>query len=222
MAAVLEQTRDAQVGRGVVIVGQRSVQNGLVASMIDERLGCGCEVQMIGGKSESIPGGAIALLDVDGMSTRDIAGHADSLLASGSYRSIALMNADEGSVGRLACSPGVRGVFFRDTSQEQLLKGLRAMMGGEYWLPRSVLAAHFENTRAATATASNRVELTVKETETLKLLVGGHSNIAIARRLGVSPHTVKTHLYNLFRKIGARNRVQAVKWAMKNLGRGFE
>lgn len=218
MAAVLEQAREAQLGRCVVIVSQRSVQNCLVASVIDERLGCGCEVRTIGGRWESIPGAAVALLDVDGMSTRDIAGHADSMLASGAFRGIALMNADEGSVGRLACSPGVRGVFFRDTSQEQLLKGLRAMMGGEYWLPRSVLAAHFENTRAATAAASDRVELTVKETETLKLLVGGDSNSAIARRLGVSPHTVKTHLYNLFRKIGARNRVQAVKWAMKNLG----
>jgi hypothetical protein len=138
MAAALQQAREAQPGRSVVIVGQRNVQNGLVASMIDERLGCGCEVHAIVGRRESIPRGAIALLDVDGMSTGDIAGHAASMLASGVYRSIALMNADEGSVGRLASSPGVHGVFFRDTSEEQLLKGLRAMMGGRTpWLQRS-------------------------------------------------------------------------------------
>ena len=116
----------------------------------------------------------------------------------------------------------VQGVFFRDTSRENLVRGIQAIFAGEYWLPRDVLSRHFARTRRAHRLALVRdsaVELTRKETETLELLLGGHSNGAIARRLGVSPHTVKTHLYNLFRKIGARNRVQAVNWAMRNIDR---
>jgi LuxR family transcriptional regulator of csgAB operon len=59
--------------------------------------------------------------------------------------------------------------------------------------------------------------LTRKEIDTLKLLVGGHSNNHIARTLSVSPHTVKTHIYNLFRKLHVGNRVQAVNWALQNI-----
>jgi len=220
MSAVLEEARWTATERSMVIVGRRSMQNSLVAGVIDERLGCACHVRPIY-QFNGLPlaSGAMVLLDAEGMSNQDIDRHARAVLASGAYR-IALMNVDEGDANALAYSPGVRGIFFRETSQENLLKGLRAMLGGAYWLPRSVLEAHFEKTRREARPASPAaVQLTRKETETLKLLVGGHSNSVIARRLGVSPHTVKTHLYNVFRKIGVRNRVQAVKWGMDHLAR---
>lgn len=47
----------------------------------------------------------------------------------------------------------------------------------------------------------------------------GASNIEIARLLFISENTVKTHLYNLFRKIAVKNRTQAVTWANENLRR---
>lgn len=220
MAAVLEEARRAWLDRSVVIIGERSIQNWLVADLIDKRLGCPCQVRPIHQfNCKSVPSGAIALFDVEGMSIQDVEGRARAVLASGPYRGIALMNADEGSIGQLVYAPGVRGVFLRDTSQEQLFKGLEAMLSGEYWIPRGVLAAHFERTRPKSVAPAPPVELTCKEAETLELVAGGHSNNAIARRLGVSPHTVKSHLYNLFRKIGAKNRVQAVRWGMEHLRR---
>jgi len=39
----------------------------------------------------------------------------------------------------------------------------------------------------------------------------------IARSLSLSPHTIKTHIYNIFKKINASNRLQAVNWAQENL-----
>lgn len=219
MAAVLEEARRATAKRSLVIVGRRSMQNSLVAGVIDERLGCGCQVRPIcQWNSLSAASGAMVLLDAEGMSTQDIHRHARAVLAGGASR-IALINVEESEAAELAYSPGVRGIFFRETSQENLLKGLRAILAGAYWLPRRVLETHFEKTRGETRPASlGAVQLTRKETETLELLVGGHSNSIIARRLGVSPHTVKTHLYNVFRKIGVKNRVQAVKWGMDHLG----
>ena len=46
----------------------------------------------------------------------------------------------------------------------------------------------------------------------LRLLAAGNTTEHIAASLKVSPHTVKTHIYNLFRKIHVSNRVQAVHW----------
>lgn len=217
MAAVLEEARRARTERSMVIVGRRSMQNSLVAGVLDERLGCACQVRPLY-QLNGLPvaSGAMVLLDAEGMSIPDVDRHARAVLASGACR-IALMNVEERDADALAYSPGVRGIFFRDTSQENLLKGLRAMLGGAYWLPRKVLEAHFERTRESRSASTLADPLTRKETETLKLLVCGHCNGVIARRLGVSPHTVKTHLYNVFRKIRVTNRVQAVKWGMDHL-----
>lgn len=218
MAVMGEKLAAAVPRLSVVVVGRNSLQNRLVAGLIGERLGCSVEVRELQafGAARS-PVGALALLDVDGMSPEDIDRYVRKHLAGTACRGIAFLNADEARVAEIVDCPGVLGVFFRDTSKENLVSGIRAIFAGEYWLPRDVLAKHFARTRRR-ALPEQAVELTRKESETLELLLGGHSNGAIARRLGVSPHTVKTHLYNLFRKIGARNRVQAVNWAMRNVG----
>jgi len=52
--------------------------------------------------------------------------------------------------------------------------------------------------------------LTRRELEILGLLAQGKSNKEIARDLGLSPNTIKTHLANLYEKLGVRNRTQAV------------
>ncbi|EKO3998460.1 LuxR family transcriptional regulator, partial [Vibrio fluvialis] len=49
-------------------------------------------------------------------------------------------------------------------------------------------------------------------------LVKGQTNPEIAEHFGVSLNTVKSHLHNLFKKINAKNRVQAVIWAKDSLG----
>ncbi|MCK7131563.1 LuxR C-terminal-related transcriptional regulator, partial [Enterobacter roggenkampii] len=58
-----------------------------------------------------------------------------------------------------------------------------------------------------------------KAKEILNKLRIGASNIEIARSLFISENTVKTHLYNLFKKIAVKNRTQAVSWANDNLRR---
>ena len=45
----------------------------------------------------------------------------------------------------------------------------------------------------------------------------GAKNEEIAAELYISPNTVKTHIYNIFKKIDVPNRLQAVLWAAKNL-----
>lgn len=218
MAAQLEDPRHTKSRGCVVIMGRLSMQDWLVAGLLREELGCSCQVRglYLSGMS-AVAHDAIALIDIDGLSSGRVAGSLPAWRESGPYRCIAFLNAEEASVAELAYLPGVRGVFAGRTSHEHLLKGVRALMAGEYWLPRRFLVAHFERTRPR-PTRPRQAELTQKETQTLRLLTGGYSNGAIARELGVSSHTVKTHVYNLSRKIGVHNRVQAAKWAMENLG----
>lgn len=59
--------------------------------------------------------------------------------------------------------------------------------------------------------------LTRREQEILTQLTTGDPNSIIASRLHLSEHTVKNHMYNIFRKIGVKNRLQASNWAKLHL-----
>jgi DNA-binding CsgD family transcriptional regulator len=58
--------------------------------------------------------------------------------------------------------------------------------------------------------------LSPRELEVLRLLAAGESNSQIARRLGLSTHTVERHVANLYRKIGARGRADATAYALRH------
>jgi DNA-binding CsgD family transcriptional regulator/pimeloyl-ACP methyl ester carboxylesterase len=58
--------------------------------------------------------------------------------------------------------------------------------------------------------------LSRRELEVLRLLASGESNRQIARRLGLSIHTVERHVANLYRKIGARGRADATAYALRS------
>ena len=132
---------------------------------------------------------------------------------------MAIFNVDEeSSMSRLAGLPMVNGGFLHDCPQDLLLKGIRAMFEGELWLPRKVLQQYLMKRRAFNQTFSrSEVNLTDREVEVLKVLATGAKNSEIARSLNLSPHTIKTHIYNIFKKINASNRLQAVNWAQENL-----
>jgi LuxR family transcriptional regulator of csgAB operon len=59
--------------------------------------------------------------------------------------------------------------------------------------------------------------LTSRETEILTMISIGAKNDEIADKLFISPNTVKTHIYNIFKKIDVPNRLQAALWAAKHL-----
>jgi len=51
----------------------------------------------------------------------------------------------------------------------------------------------------------------------LTMVISGSKNKDIAHQLLISPHTVRTHIYNIYKKINVPNRLQASLWAAKNL-----
>lgn len=67
------------------------------------------------------------------------------------------------------------------------------------------------------ADAGGQITLTPREEEVLKLMARGFSNKETARVLDISPDTVKTHVRNIFSKLGVTDRTQAAVWASRNL-----
>lgn len=65
-------------------------------------------------------------------------------------------------------------------------------------------------TFARNRAAAESLGLSARELEVLDHLAGGASNKVIARRLGISPNTVKTHLARLYEKLGGANRTEAI------------
>lgn len=100
--------------------------------------------------------------------------------------------------------PGVAGVLPRAARPCQIEAALRAAAAGLLVrLPASLPAPGFRG-------ADDVPALTAREAEVLGAVGLGLSNKAIARRLGISVHTVKFHLEALFQKIGASSRAEAV------------
>lgn len=113
---------------------------------------------------------------------------------------------------------GITGVFYENDSLEQLMKGIQGMFSGELWLRRRTLDKLVRNAYASkNMKAAAPIHLTPREMQILALVGSGATNDEIATQLYISPHTVKTHLYNVFKKIEVPNRLQAALWVAKHI-----
>lgn len=101
--------------------------------------------------------------------------------------------------------PHVAGLLPRAADPRRIDLALRAVAAG-----LTVRAAAPARTSSWLAPADDDSPLTPRETEILRLVGEGLSNKAVARRLGISVHTVKFHLEALFAKLEASSRAEAV------------
>lgn len=101
---------------------------------------------------------------------------------------------------------GASGLFSKSDPLAQLPVALAAVGRGELWASRAATA---EALAKAPAREPAGGVLTRRESELLELLREGFRNKEIAARLGITEHTVKAHLYSLYKKLGARTRIEA-------------
>jgi DNA-binding NarL/FixJ family response regulator len=114
---------------------------------------------------------------------------------------------------------GASAVLPADADGVELVAAIRAAAAGLVALPRTlisqVIRAAREPSPADEAIGAPPL-LTQRESEVLALLVEGRANKVIAARLGISEHTVKTHVAAVYEKLRARNRAEAVVAAARH------
>jgi DNA-binding NarL/FixJ family response regulator len=113
---------------------------------------------------------------------------------------------------------GIHGFFYEHDPLDIFMKGIKTVIDGKLWLSREMMTkCIFEGTDDDKSSKSISEKLTERQIEILALVAVGATNEEIADKLFISHHTVKTHLYRIFKKINVPNRVQAALWAAKNL-----
>ena len=113
---------------------------------------------------------------------------------------------------------GIHGFFYEYDTLDIFIKGVQAILGGKLWLSREMMTkCIFEGNDKDKSSKSSSNDLTQRQIQILAQVAVGTTNDEIADKLCISPHTVKTHLYKIFKKINVPNRIQASLWAAKNL-----
>jgi two-component system nitrate/nitrite response regulator NarL len=107
---------------------------------------------------------------------------------------------------------GARGLILKESATAVLLKAIRAVAAGEYWIwPETVSdILHALRTSAPGGHTGTRENfgLTSRELEIVGAVMAAYGNREIATRLGISEKTVKHHLTNIFDKLGVSNRLE--------------
>jgi DNA-binding NarL/FixJ family response regulator len=114
-----------------------------------------------------------------------------------------------------ALRAGASGFLLKDATAERLFDAVRVIAAGQALLAPAVtrrLITEFAHQRPVADSPATVLlaALTARETEVLRLLAEGLTNLEIAERLVVTEQTVKTHVSRLLAKLGLRDRTQAV------------
>ena len=130
---------------------------------------------------------------------------------------VVLLEDLEHDAGTRALRAGARAVLPRDAAPEEIRAAVQAVAAGLAALPADLAIALLDgkSSDGAHAPLDTDGTLTPREREILTLLGEGLGNREIAVRLGISEHTVKTHLAAIYEKLEASNRAEAVATGLR-------
>ena len=114
---------------------------------------------------------------------------------------------------------GARGVVLKDCGTEILMKSIRSVLAGEYWVgrePVSNLMVYLRGLMDSSTKISRqrRFGLTPRELAIVSAVVAGYANKEIAEHFKISEDTVKHHLSNIFDKTGVSTRLELALFAV--------
>lgn len=211
-------SEDIGKSRQLVLITHPSVQANAFASYLSDLLSVFVTVHNINKPlTERVPRGTLMLFDI-AVSNKKLNGIWREIIRTqiDSPRLLIINSAQKYELYEMAKWPALYGVFRHDDEESRLIEGIRAVLNGEQTAELSVMHPAMYAEELSTTEPDN-IPLTERECEILNELRHGATNLDIARALFISENTVRTHLYNVFRKLSVKNRTQAVSWANENL-----
>lgn len=204
----------------MVLLSESSMQSKMLANLMADRLQLECKLTDNTNQIAHLFSGDqnLLLIDTQHFDLTALRALLQNLQSKVSRLVVALFNVIPSSEQeQLAEWPQVKGLFYLNADHNQLLKGLQSLAAGHLWLPRQVANQLVEQNRRPPMDSGSRQMLTRRELQIMELLADGATNLQIAEALFVSEHTIKSHLYNVFKKIDVKNRLQACNWARNNI-----
>lgn len=207
----------------ICILGKETLQTSVLGDFLSRELDASCVVHEDLDTCLNVAAlstvRTILLLDAAHRPFREIVDRIRSQSGIPDHIVPALLNLPhETGIEPAAIHEGIRGFFYFGDGSATLVKGIRMLLAGEPWIARRVLlkaALHAPQDHGTHQ--DGRQRLTQRETEILAMICVGARNEEIAAKLYISTNTVKTHIYNIYKKIHVPNRTQAALWAAKNL-----
>lgn len=125
------------------------------------------------------------------------------------------MHEDATYLAELACL-GVEGYILKRSASDQLIEAIRTVWAGQSWYDPGLSARVLRKDASPTPLPeSEGRELSEREEQVLRLLARGHANKEVADQLNLSVKTVETYRQRIAEKLGLRNRVDLVHYALQ-------
>jgi two-component system nitrate/nitrite response regulator NarL len=133
-------------------------------------------------------------------------------------RTIILTAAIENAQIVEALQLGARGIVMKESATALMLKSIRSVMDGHYWVGHESVSSLVDALRGMTSPTgpAKKFGLTARELEVIGTIVAGYANKDIAQKFGISEQTVKHHLTNIFDKLGISNRLELALFAVNH------
>jgi DNA-binding CsgD family transcriptional regulator len=214
----------------IYIIGSRHLDNKALARFLAQEMSACCEAvtfEEVEAMSRQLPPLEPRLFLFDALDSRIQAMIVDAQngtdgngpLLTGFFSRLFQENSNGSSTPGKAMSGRPCGFIYRCDSTEQFLSTV-----GDLFVDRKPSAERPATLYMRPVNGHAHEEghpLSPREFHILFMMAGGLSNKGIAARLHISSHTVRTHLYNIFRKIDVGNRVQASLWVHEHVERFF-
>jgi DNA-binding NarL/FixJ family response regulator len=210
-------------GRQIYLIGANSLLNELLAHLIAEKTGATCTAATT---LRSIPQSSktaqkrLVLFDFDyGRDSLEnlITSDTNNILQNDYVVLINLSN--KLNIECEALRYGVRGFLYYQGGIGTLFEMIDSVLNAELWVSRELMTKLLleGGLKRAQKPKEELPALTAREVNILSGIAEGLTNAQIADTHCLSPHTVKTHIYHIFKKINVSNRLMAARWAAQNL-----
>lgn len=167
---------------------------------------------------EMLPAGTLVLFDIVSANKRLSTFWQNALRKQIQPINVVLMNMDDQERGKPINEwPSLSDIIYRSDTQPHVNARIKETLQISYNLLQGLTSHLFQPPERDTPAETTGELLTDREKQILNKLCKGATNNDIASSLFISEHTVRTHIYNIFKKIKVKNRTQAMYWATVNL-----